>query len=221
MASTLLDALPDRERELILAKSRPRRFARGEVVFHEGDPGDSLHLIVKGRLAVRISTPGGEMVILNVLSPGQFFGELALLRRDPPLQRTATVTALETSETLWIPGTAFTAVRQQHPGVEQLLTEILAERVEALSRRLIETLYLSVDRRVYLRLAELAAIYRDGDGPVTIPLSQDVLAEVAGASRPTVNQALQKLAAQHIVALARGRIEVLRPDELDAWIGTV
>jgi CRP-like cAMP-binding protein len=177
-------------------------------VFHEGDPGDSVHLVRSGHLAVRISTPSGDTAIVNVLAPGQYFGELALLRREPPLERTATVVALDAAETLAVPRGAFDRLRRERPEVEHLLSQLLAERVDALSRRLIETLYLGVDRRIALRLVELATIYADGGGPIVVPLSQDVLADVAGATRPTVNQALKRLVAARAVELRRGRIVV-------------
>lgn len=208
MSVPLLDALPPDDRARLAAAGRRRRFARGEVVFHEGDPGDSLHLVRSGHLAVRISTPAGDTAIVNVVAPGQYFGELALLRRDPPLERTATVLALDAAETLAIPRGAFDRLRRERPEVEHLLSQLLAERVDALSRRLIETLFLGVDRRVALRLVELATIYADDGGSIVVPLSQDVLADVAGATRPTVNQALQRLVAAHAVELRRGRIVV-------------
>jgi CRP-like cAMP-binding protein len=215
----LLNALADEEREAVLGSSRRRKFARGEVVFHEGDPGDSLHLIESGRFAVRVSTPAGDTAILNVLRAGETFGELALLRRDPPLLRSATVTALEGATTLMLSRSAFQSVRRTHPEVEQMLSDVLAQRVDALSRRLIESLHMSVDRRVYLRLSELSEVYGNGVGPSVIPLSQDVIAEMAGATRPTVNQVLQKLASQRIIELGRGQITVLNRAELSSWVG--
>jgi CRP/FNR family cyclic AMP-dependent transcriptional regulator len=213
----LLGSLSAEDRTLLLTTARRRRFIRGEVVFREGDPGDSLHLIESGHLAIQVSTPGGETATLNVLSPGGFFGGLALLRRKPTARRTATVVALEPAQTLSVSGTAFQAICAQHPGVERLVVTMLAQRVDELSARLLEALYLGVDRRVYRRLVELADIYR-GDSPaVVIPLSQDDLAGMAGASRPTVNQVLQKLASRRIMALGRRQIEVLNYDALHAY----
>jgi CRP-like cAMP-binding protein len=118
------------------------------------------------------------------------------------------VVALDAAETLAVPRGAFNRLRRERPEVEHLLSQLLAERVDALSRRLIETLYLGVERRVALRLVELATIYADGGGAIVVPLSQDVLADVAGATRPTVNQALKRLVAARAVELRRGRIVV-------------
>lgn len=204
----LLASLTAADRSQLLASGRRRHFDRGEVVFHEGDLGDSLHLIEAGRFAVQVFTPGGEAATLNVLSPGGFFGELALLRTEPPLRRTATIVALEASRTLSLSGATFHAICDRNPPVEQLMGALLAQRVEELSQRLLEALYVGVDRRVCRRLLELADVYGGGATRV-IPLTQDHLADLAGASRPTVNQVLQKLSSRGVVALHRGRIEVL------------
>jgi CRP/FNR family transcriptional regulator, cyclic AMP receptor protein len=204
----LLAPLRPDERERVLAAARPRRYARGEVVFHEGDPGESLHLVQSGRFAVRVSVPSGDTATLSVLVPGAAFGELALLRESH--DRTATIVALEASSTLVLSRPDFMALRRDHPGVEQLLVETLARRVDELSRALLEALYVGVDRRVIRRLADLADAYAvPGTSTVLIPITQDDLADMAGATRPTVNQVLQRLAADGTVALGRGRIELL------------
>src|SRR3954466_16300889 len=75
MRSPLLGALPAEEVELLMRTARRRQFARNEVVFHRGDPADTLHFIHRGRFAVRITTPLGDTVIVSVLGPGDCFGE--------------------------------------------------------------------------------------------------------------------------------------------------
>jgi CRP/FNR family cyclic AMP-dependent transcriptional regulator len=204
----LLAPLSDVERDRVLQATRPRSYARGEVLFHEGDPGESLHLVRSGRLAVRVSIPSGDTATLSVLSEGDVFGELALLGESH--ERTATVLALEPSQTLTLSRADFLALRSEHPGVEQLLVQMLARRVDELSRSLLEALYVGVDRRAIRRLVALAESYRaDGAGPVVIPITQDDLAGMAGTTRPTVNQVLQRLASSGTLALGRGRIEIL------------
>jgi len=92
----------------------------------------------------------------------------------------------------------------RHPEVERLVISLLAERVDQLSQRLLEALYVGVDRRVYRRLIELADIYRSEAPDVSVPLTQDDLAGLAGATRPTVNKVLQPLSANGILRLHRG-----------------
>ena len=208
----LLSSLSEADRARVLAATRPCHFDRGEVLVHEGDPGESLHLVLKGRLGVRVSRPTGESLTLNVLSPGDAFGELAAMGQAH--RRTATVVAFEPAETLALTGSAFKLLCQQHPAVERLVIRLLAERVDQLSQRLIEALYVGVDQRVFRRLGELCEIYGKGQPGTIIPLTQDDLAGLAGASRPTVNQVLQRLHLEGVVEVGRGRLRVLDPAAL-------
>src|SRR6476469_10121045 len=93
----LLEALPQADVQRLVSVSRRRRFDRNEVVFHRDDPADSLHLIEKGRVAVRVSTPLGDTVTIAVRGPGWSFGEMALVGAS---RRRATVAALDHTETL-------------------------------------------------------------------------------------------------------------------------
>jgi CRP-like cAMP-binding protein len=200
------------EREEFLALARRRAFARNEVVCHEGDPADSLHLVESGHLAVRSGLASGVTATFTILSSGDYFGELALLREDH--RRTATVVALEPSRTLSVGASAFDALRTRNPRVERVLSVLLADRIDALSRRLLETMYESLDRRVYRRLVDLAHAYGGSASQATIPLSQAQLADLVGATRPSVNQVLQRLADQDLVRLGRARIDILDVDAL-------
>jgi CRP-like cAMP-binding protein len=177
-------------------------------VFHEGDPGDSLHLVDSGMFAVQVSGPSGDSATINVLAPGDFFGELALIAGAHSHQRTATVMSLVPSSTLVLAGSAFAAMRRSHPSVDQLVVGALVQRVEQLSARLLEALHTGVDRRVYRRLLELAEVCSRASTDLVIPVSQDDLAGMAGASRPTVNQVLQKLATRGIISLQRRQITI-------------
>ena len=213
MEWSLLAALDDAERERLLATTRRRRFAKGEVVVHEGDPADSLHLVESGMLAVRVTTADGASATLNVLGPGSYFGELSLLDGHPPT-RSATVVALEKAETRVLSASGFAELRRNHRSAEQLLLTLLARRVEELSARLLEATYDGLDRRVYRRLHELAELYAEQPGPVTVPLTQELLAELVGGTRPSVNQVLQRLVARGVVEIGRGRVTVTDRDWL-------
>jgi CRP-like cAMP-binding protein len=203
----LLEPLRTEEREAFLALARRRRFARNEVVCHEGDHADSLHLVEHGHLAVHGGLASGATATFRILSPGDYFGELALLRADR--RRTATVTALEPSRTLAVAATAFDTLCRSNPRIERIVSAVLADRIDILSRQLMETMYESLDRRVCRRLLDLARAYGAADATVAIPLSQAQLADLVGATRPSVNQVLQRLAELHVVRLSRSRIEVL------------
>ena len=214
----LLGSLDEDDRRALLATTRVRRFGRGEVVVHEGDPADSLHLVESGRLAVRVTTPSGERATLNLLGPGQYFGELSLLDGRAPI-RSASIVALEPSTTRTLSATAFRELRQRHRAAERFLLALLARRVEELSGRVVEVMYDGLDRRVHRRLVDLAALYDEGKPTVVITLTQELLAELVGGTRPSINQVLQRLADQGIVELGRGRITVLDRRALERKLG--
>lgn len=205
----LLESLPEVEREQLLARTRRRTYERNEVLVREGDPSDSLHLVEGGRLAVRVDTAAGDTAMLNVIGPGDWFGELSLLGSEAPI-RTATVVALEPATTRSLTTAAFAELRQGYPASGELLLTLLAQRVEELSDRIVEVMYDSLDRRVHRRLLDLVRVYGDGDPtrPVTVPLTQEQLAGLVGGTRPSVNEVLQKLARKQAVELRRGRIVV-------------
>ena len=110
----------------------------------------------------------------------------------------------------------FRRLRREHPGVDQLLIEFLANEVRMLNERLLEALYVPADRRVLRRLVELAALYGSGAGEVVIPLTQEELAGLAGTSRATVNQVLRGLEGKGAVELQRGKTIVTDPAALAA-----
>lgn len=208
----LLSDVPAEDVRLLLSVARRRRFQRGEVVFHRDDPGDSLHLIVSGRFAVRVMTPLGDMVWIAVRGPGDNFGEMALVEEEA--RRSATVSALEEAETFAVRRPEFDRLRERYPGIDRLLIAFLAGEVRMLDDRLLEALYLPADRRLLRRLNELSRVYRQPDGSSVIPLTQEELAEFAGAARATVNRVLRDEQARGTLELRRGRTRVLDPDEL-------
>jgi CRP/FNR family transcriptional regulator, cyclic AMP receptor protein len=201
----LLADVPEEEVRRLLSVARRRAFAAGEVVFHRDDPADSLHLIVKGRFAVRVMTPRGDVATLVIRGPGESFGEMALVASEP--RRTATVSALEPAETFSVYQAQFDDLRARHPSVERVLTAFLVGEVRLLNERLLDALYLSSEQRVRKRLAELAALYgRDGAAEVT--LTQEELASLAGTSRSTVNRVLREEEQRGRLSLRRSRIIV-------------
>jgi CRP/FNR family transcriptional regulator, cyclic AMP receptor protein len=206
----LVAGVPEEEVRRLLSVARRRRFSRGEVVFHRDDPADSLHLVQKGRFAVKVMTPLGETATLAVRGPGDSFGEMALVVEDA--RRAATVAALEEAETYAVYQAEFHRLRKEHPQVNQVLTAFLAGEVRRQNELLLEALYLPVERRVLRRLVELVASYESRGGE--IPLTQEQLAELAGTSRATVNKVLREEQGRGTVELRRGRTVVLDRDEL-------
>lgn len=203
----ILADLTQEDRDRVLAATSRRRYQREESIVTQGDPGGAFHLLAEGRVAVRVSTPSGEVVTLSVLGPGDFFGEQALL--GPRHQRTASVVALEPVETLSMDLARFDRLLRTSPSVEHFLVEVLAWQVRRLTVHLVEALYVPAEQRTLRRLLELTRHYRAGPTPWVIPVTQEDIAAMAGTTRPTANRALRAVEAEGGLRLARGRIEVL------------
>jgi CRP-like cAMP-binding protein len=207
----LLDSLPESDQRAVLAKCKRQRYRRGEVVFREGDIGDSVHLVAKATFAVRVSAPSGDVVTLDVLGPGDVFGEQALIGRE--IERSATVVALEQAETMRLTGADFDTLLGEHPATVRLLVAMLDARLRATSLSLLDALYLPAETRLFRQLVRLAEIYADHTSG-GIPIIQDDLATLAGTTRQTVNRVLREAQDDELIRLARGRVEVLDPVKL-------
>jgi CRP-like cAMP-binding protein len=203
---TILDALSDDERRSLLAVARRRRFARNEVIFHEGDPGDTLHLLSKGHVAIRVTTPLGDVATIRIIRPGDFFGELAVVS---PAPRSATASAVDAVETLAVHRDQFDGLREGHPAMERVLVDALVTEVRRLAVQLLDALYVPVEKRVWRRLVDLAEVFGDGDDRTVIPLTQEDIAQVVGTTRPTMNRLLRDGEQAGFVKVARGRVEVV------------
>lgn len=205
----LLQPLSEEERREVLRLARRRRFRRGEIVFHEGDPGDTLHLIDQGHVAMRVTTPLGDVATLIVEGPGGYFGELALVSEKGT--RNSTVVALDPVETLSLHRDQFEELRRTYESFDRMLVAVLADEVRRLSARLAEALYVPVETRVYRRLVDLATAFASGDQLPTIPLTQDDVASMAGTTRPSANKVLRAAHEEGVLRLSRGSIEILDP----------
>jgi CRP/FNR family cyclic AMP-dependent transcriptional regulator len=196
---------PDDVRQLVAVAER-RTFRRGQVVFHDDDPADALHLVAAGHFAVRTTMPAGATVLIAIVGAGDAFGELALIDAG---RRGATVQAFTDGETLALHRNAFEALRRQRPAVDRALATILAERLRRLNELLLEAHHVEADVRVRRRLLELAAVF---DG--AIPLTQDEIAQTAGTSRATVNRVLREEEAAGSLELGRRRTTVCDAEAL-------
>jgi CRP-like cAMP-binding protein len=213
----VLAPVPAEDRRRLVAGLGRRAYRRDEVIFHQGDPADTLHLIATGHVSVRVTLPGGEFVIVAILGPGDAFGELALV--DGPRPRGATVIALESCETLSLGRDQFERLRASYPGVNRFLVELLSARVDRLNGHLLEALYVPAERRVLRRLLDLCRLYAVDEQRIVIPVTQEMLASLAGTTRPTANQVLARLTASQVVEVSRGQVVVLNHRELHRRAG--
>jgi CRP-like cAMP-binding protein len=157
-----------------------------------------------------VLTPLGDVATLAIVGPGGVVGEMGLIR--PAGMRSATIQALAATETYSLNRETFDRLRRDHPAVDALLVEILADRVVEVTGRLMDALYTPAPRRVASFIESLADRYSDGTGTATIPLTQDDLASLAGTSRLTVSRVLRDMRARGQVEVSRGRLTVRMPE---------
>ena len=198
-----------------LALLRVRRFRRDETVFHQGDPGDALHVIARGRVKIVLPSPdAGEPAILATLGAGDFFGELALLDGEP---HSASVVALEQTETLMLGRADFERLFDSEPRLRRALVGSLAHELRRLTGHVEALHFMDLRERLALRIAELAG-GGDGaaaDGPARVgelrlawPYTQSELAGMVGGSRESVNRLLADFVARGLIRFERDELVV-------------
>ena len=170
-----------------------RRFRRNEVIFHQGDPGDSLHVVATGAVKIVLPSPGGDEAIIATLQPGDFFGELALLDGAP---HSATATAVEAVETLSLARLPFHQLLDEDRGLRMALLSGLAAELRRLTGHVEELHFLDLAGRLAMRLVRLAR-ERDPGAEQEVrldwPFTQSDLAAMIGGTRQSVNKLLSQL----------------------------
>jgi CRP/FNR family transcriptional regulator, cyclic AMP receptor protein len=170
----------------LAARLRRRRFRRNEVIFHQGDPGDSLHIVASGAVKIVLPSAEGEEAIIATLRPGDFFGELALLDGGP---RSATATAVEASETMVLPRAVLMDLLATVPGLGDRLLVGLAKELRRLTSQVEELHFLDLAGRLAKRLTRLAReAVPEAEGEVRLDwqYTQSDLAAMIGGTRQSV-----------------------------------
>jgi len=195
--------------ERVAAGTRTRRFRRGEVIFHAGDPGDALFIIVSGEVKIAVPSESGEEAILTTLREGDVFGELAILDGAP---RSATAAALVACETVVLPRDRFRELVATEPGIRDALLISLAGELRRLTTHVEELHFLDMTGRLAARLVRLAAESgpADHDGAIRLraSLTQAELASMVGCTRQSVNKLLGQFSDAGLVRLDRDGIAI-------------
>lgn len=211
--------LSQRDLGALAASLRTRRYRRGEVIFHQGDPGDSLHIIISGRVKISSPSESGVEAILTTLRPGEFFGSLALLDGAP---RSASATAVEATETLILPRETFRRLVNESPEIRDHVFAELARELRRLTCHVEELHFLDIAGRLAARLARMAEEQGSAAGAGTAgtagtageirlegPITQGELAAMVGSTRQSVNKLLGYLAEDGLIRQDRDAIVVL------------
>lgn len=193
----------------IAAHGVERHLIRGDVLFNEGDPPDSIHLVLRGRIAIAIANPiDRRESVVALMEQGDLFGELGLLDEGP---RSAMARALEPTVVLEIPYEPVLTMFRDHPELLWNVTRLLAQRLRAMDEALSDSVFLDVTGRTAKRLLELS----DGDDEFVLPVTQEELAGMVGASRERVNKAIASFIRLGWLEQHDRRYRVLQRDRLE------
>ncbi|MEI8322292.1 MAG: Crp/Fnr family transcriptional regulator [Actinomycetes bacterium] len=169
----------------ITASAQEKNLVRGDVLFKEGDAPDALYIVLSGRIAIAIDNKplDSRESVVALMVEGNLFGDLALLDGGA---RSALARALEPSTVLRIPYSAVEPQLSSNPDLLWGITRVLARRLRAMDEALADSVFLDVTGRTAKRLLELS----EGKDEFVLPVTQEELAGMVGASRERVNKAI-------------------------------
>ncbi len=198
----------------VLGFARRVALAKGDTVFHKGDPGDALYAVLSGRVGISSSSGLGKEVFLNIMEPGEVFGEIALLDGGA---RTAQAMVMEPAVLLRIDRSRFLPFLERRPTLCLRLMKLLCDRLRWTSDMIESVIFLDIPRRLAKRILVLADEHgrEAADGvQVDVGLSQEDLANMLGATRESVNKVLRVFQQQGFIAYSRGALRVLNREAL-------
>ena len=213
----LFNALSREDLEEISRVAVPRSYPKGVRVFHEGDRSDACYIVRNGDLRVTREHPDGRAIALATLGPGDIFGELAMLDGEA---RSASVEALSECQLLALPAGDVRRLLQGSSEITVKLVVALTRRLREANERIARQSFQTVPSRVAGVLSQLIAEEAplEGRDGVTIRMTQADLAQLAGTSRESVSRFLATLERAGVVHVGRGRVTVLEPRRLRAYI---
>ncbi|MEO6398879.1 MAG: Crp/Fnr family transcriptional regulator [Tepidiformaceae bacterium] len=207
----LLARLPEADLQALASRGRVRRFAQGSAIFHEGDPGDALHVVVEGQVRITVLSGGGNEATVATVETGDCFGEFALLDGRP---RSATATATRATRTFVVTRNDFVEWLSARPAAALALLETLSLRLRRTDEALADMTFLDLEHRLAKQILRLST---SPDGKAARPpirVTQGDLASMLGVSRESVNKQLNAFAREGWIKLSRGTIAVVVPEAL-------
>ena len=205
--SELFQAFGPDDMARIVGAAGARRLQRGDAVFEEGDPADRMFVVRSGRVAISKRSPEAKESIVALMEPGDLFGEMSLFDGE---QRSTGARALEPSELVVVPFAPLTEVFGERPTLLWPVVALLCRRTRAADAALADSLFLDVTGRTAKRLLELAG----GQDEFALPITQEELAGMVGASRERVNKALAQFVRLGWLAANDRRYRILKRDAL-------
>lgn len=205
--NTLFRGLAAATIERVVGLASRRGYEAGAVVFLRGDTGDCLYGVVTGKVRISVTGSGGKEVFLNIMEPGDSFGEIALLDGEP---RTASATALVATELMSIPRERFLALLHEEPSLALHLIRLLCQRARWTAELMEDSALLGAPARLAKRLLTLVNHHgKVSSGGARLAISQEELAQFLGLSRQIVNQHLQTWRGKGWISLGRGSVTIV------------
>jgi CRP/FNR family transcriptional regulator, cyclic AMP receptor protein len=182
-------------------------FDAGQQIFHQGDPGDCLYIIVSGHVRIYLGSPGGKLVTIRIYSPGDVFGEFAVLDGEP---RSAHAIAMMPVVALAIDRDQFQTLRESYPAISDGVIAALVERLRVTTTFGQNMAFLGAVGKIATSLAQLGRSLGDGKMPVRLKYSQSEIGLMAGVTREWVNKAYKELfVPNELIKLDQKRDEVI------------
>ena len=201
--SRLFSGVPETIREELTRAAHPVSIAKHARLFEQGDAGETMYLVQRGRIEISILSEAGRKIVLNHIPEGHCFGEVSMVDGQ---KRTASAIAVTPSVVLPITRQCFLKAARDCPQLAINLTEILCERLRWVSASVEEYALMSLDLRLARRLISLHARFGGASGNIAV--TQSDLADHVGATRESTNKILMRWKDNEIVAMKRGEIQI-------------
>lgn len=212
----LLARLAEEDLRALASHGKVRSYRTGDVLFREGAPGDSLHIVIDGSVRISVASPTGDEATVALLGAGEFVGDLALLDGRP---RSASAIASRPTKTLVVTRHDFAGWLSGRPTVALSLLETLSLRVRRTDEALADLAFLQLPQRLAKRLVRLTINQAQGNrlAGTKLRITQSELASMLGVSRESVNKQLNKFAQEGWISLGRGSVTVRDPEALRGY----
>lgn len=198
--------------EQLASRMTRKSVKRGAVIFAKDDPGTGLIGVIRGSVKISVLSGDGREAVLNIINPGEVFGEMALLDGQP---RSASATAMTDCELVSIDRGAFLSVVRADPEVAIKIIEILCARLRRSSERMQDVMHLNGPARLAKIVLQLVASSDAGAPARRAKITQREISEMVGLSREMTNKLLRTWQRSRWVKLERGGVVLLRPDQLE------
>jgi CRP/FNR family transcriptional regulator, cyclic AMP receptor protein len=212
----LFSGFAPRDLDALVPAARPISVAVREEVFHKGDAGSQLYVVIDGRLKALTTSSEGNEVVFNVMGPGEVFGEMALLSESP---RSATVRAIERCELLVLDRRDFLAFLKRSPDVAVRMLTVVVERLIRISEFVEDVQFLNLPVRLAKKLVLFAERYgseaEGGAVKIDLKLSQEEWGDLVGTTRESINKQMRTWSDEGLVRVDAGYVTLLRPEAIE------